>query len=381
MGLFYRTREGRQMDFTLELKPDWHSDIRQETRGNLFAPEWFPQSGVEIVWPTDDTDWNYMLNEVTECYIRFAFEIAQRERLLIVTSQKEYTEKLLRERLPAKAIKNIRIFECPINDTWSRDSGVLTMVTPSGPQLLDFCFNGWGKKFEADKDNSINKALCEADILNGERINCKEFVLEGGSVETNGEGTLLTTEKCLLSSQRNPHLNKADIEQILKRTLNLQQVLWLKHGHLEGDDTDGHIDTLARLCPKSTIAYVKCENRNDPHYEELSLMENELKAMRNYGKPFNLVALPMPEPCLDKDNGERLPATYANYLVLNNAVLVPSYNQPKNDKAAAAALQNIFSEREIVSVPALPLIRQHGSLHCSAMQFPAGVLASDIKEI
>lgn len=375
MGLFYKAKQGHRMDFTLELKPDWYTDIHQETRDRFLAPEWFPQSGVELIWPTAETDWEYMLNEVTECYIRMAYEIARRERLLIVTSHKGATTRLLRERLPAEAMKNIWVADCPINDTWARDSGVITVCAPTGMELWDLGFNGWGGKFEAALDNRINRTLYHEGMIQGEYRGCKDFVLEGGSIETDGKGTLLTTESCLLTPTRNPGLGKADIELKLKRMFNLREVLWLKHGKLIGDDTDGHIDTLARLCPRGTIAYVECRDTADAHYRELSLMKEELEAFRqDSGEPYRLVALPLPAPIFDHDNGERLPATYANFLVLNDAVLVPAYGQPENDRAAAKAIADIYNEREIVSVPATALIRQHGSIHCCAMQLPAGVM-------
>lgn len=377
MGLFYRTRTGSLIDFTLELKPDWFDSIRVETMGRRFAAEWFPQSGVQIIWPTEETDWAYMLGEITSVYIRLAYEIAKRERLLVVTSRKAETEKLLREKLPSSAIENTEIFECPINDTWARDSGMLTILTPEGHELLDFRFNGWGGKYAADKDNKINLALAKADVLTGEYRGLDKFVLEGGSVETDGNGTLLTTESCLLSPNRNAGMAKGDVETMLKRVFNVRRVLWLRHGHLLGDDTDGHVDTLARLCPGGIIAYTRCDDHDDPQYAELKEMENELKELKQEdGKPFKLVALPLPSPIYDKDTGERLPATYANYLVMNSAVLMPTYGQPAADEAAARALGSIYEEREIVGIPSSSIIRQHGSLHCCTMQFPAGVFNS-----
>lgn len=382
MGLFYKARQGHRMDFTLELKPDWYTDIRQETRGRFLAPEWFPQSGVELIWPTAETDWEYMLGEVTECYVRMAYEIARRERLLVVTSRKGETTRLLRERLPAGALKNIRVAACPINDTWARDSGVISVCSPTGMELWDFGFNGWGGKFEAALDNQINSTLWHEGMIRGEYRGCKDFILEGGSIETDGKGTLLTTESCLLAPTRNPRLGKADIELRLKRMFNLREVLWLTHGRLIGDDTDGHVDTLARLCPGGVIAYVECRDEADAHYRELALMKGELEAFRqDSGEPFRLVPLPLPAPVCDRDSGERLPATYANYLVLNDAVLVPSYGQPENDRAAAKAIGGIYSEREIVSIPASALIRQHGSVHCCAMQLPAGVMTTQKQNI
>lgn len=377
MGLFYKAKQGHRMDFTLELKPDWYTDIRQETRGRFLAPEWFPQSGVELIWPTAETDWEYMLGEVTECYVRMAYEIARRERLLVVTSRKGETTRLLRERLPAEALKNTWVVGCPINDTWARDSGVICVCAPTGTELWDFGFNGWGGKFEAALDNQINGTLWHEGMIRGEYRDCKDFILEGGSIETDGKGTLLTTESCLLAPTRNPRLGKADIELRLKRMFNLREVLWLRHGRLIGDDTDGHIDTLARLCPGGVIAYVECRDSYDAHHRELALMRQELEAFRqDSGEPFRLVPLPLPAPVYDRDSGERLPATYANFLVLNDAVLVPAYGQSENDLAAAKAIGGIYNEREIVSIPASALIRQHGSVHCCAMQLPAGVITT-----
>ena len=381
MGLLYKNRNDRIIDFTLDLKNDWQSDIREETRSRFLAPEWYPQSGVEIIWPTSETDWSYMLDEITGTYIRITFEIASRERLLIVTSDPEGVNRLLSSHMPQKAMKNIAIAQQEINDTWARDNGFLTVVGPAGAELMDFGFNGWGNKFEASKDSAINKHLYDEKYIKGTYTDCNDFILEGGSIETDALGTLLTTESCLLSETRNPSLNKTDIELKLKQYLNVSNILWLRHGHLEGDDTDGHIDTLARLCPNGRIAYVKCYDKNDSHYENLSLMEEELQSFAQpSGEPYELVPLPLPSavyaPEEDGSRGERLPATYANYLVMNNAVLLPSYNQPENDEIAVKAVQKLFPRHEIIKVPCLPLLRQHGSLHCSTMQFPASVLAA-----
>lgn len=379
MGLFYKASKGNIIDFTLELKEDWHDNIFEESRARFLIPEWYAQSGVEIVWPTTDTDWHYMLDEITEVYVQLAFEIASRERLIIITSDAAKVNNIIKRRIPSKFKYNIRILQLPINDTWARDTGFLCVAGPNGIELLDFKFNGWGNKFEASKDNAINANLYGSQCINGIYIRKKDFVLEGGSIDVDALGTLLTTERCLLSPTRNPGLNKTDIEIKLKQFFNASNILWLKHGHLKGDDTDGHIDTLARLCPNGHIAYVKCYDESDIHYESLSLMENELRNFRQpSGEPYKLVPLPLPRPVYSPTSHnkepERLPATYANYLILNNAILLPTYNQPDNDERAAKALQRLFPRREIVNVPSLPLLRQHGSLHCSTMQFPANVI-------
>lgn len=345
-----------------------------EIRNTFMPAEWFPQSGVQLTWPHAETDWCDMLEEVTECYIKMAYEIASREPLLIVTPEQKKVERLLRERLPSHILSQIIWCECPTNDTWARDHGFITLLHADGPELLDFCFNGWGMKFAADKDNQINRCLFRNGVMNGNYCNCLDFVFEGGSIESDGRGTLLTTSECLLSPNRNDHLSRADIEERLKKQLHADRVLWLDHGYLAGDDTDSHIDTLARLCPNDTIAYVKCEDTTDEHYEELHLMEEQLQTFRTANEqPYRLIALPIPDAVYDED-GVRLPATYANFLVVNKAVLMPTYNQPIHDEQAIKALQKAFPKHEIVGIDCRPLIKQHGSLHCCTMQFPITVL-------
>ncbi len=369
------------MDF-----PQTDDGIRgDEAHGRFLAPEWHEQSGVEIVWPTAETDWADTLGEVTETYLRIAREIASRERLLVVTSDPEKASTLLKGRTDTRTWGNITVAECEINDTWARDTGFLTVLGRDGTELSDFGFNGWGNKFEAGKDNAVNLRLYNGRHFRGTYVSRKDFVLEGGSIETDGRGTLLTTESCLLAPNRNPHLSKSGIEARLKQYFNVSKILWLRHGRLQGDDTDGHIDTLARMCPQGRIAYVKCCDPDDAHYESLGLMEKELQSfVQPSGEPYRLVPLPFPKAvCLPGNGGgegERLPATYANYLVINGAVLLPVYGQPENDEKAARILKSIFPRRKIVPIPCLPLLRQHGSLHCSAMQFPANVMPEPDKD-
>ena len=335
----------------------------------ILLPEWGKVSGVQLTWPHAGTDWNYMLEEVTACYLQLAYAIASRTQLLIVTPHLEDLQKLLATKFPKHVLDNITIFECPTNDTWARDHGPITCAIPDGHfQLLDFRFNGWGGKFEATLDNKITKALTEAGILKGEYINHLDFELEGGSIESDGAGTLLTTSECLLNPNRNPELSKEDIEKRLKEWFGLERILWLDHGYLAGDDTDSHIDTLARLCPNNTIAYVQCTDTTDEHYEALQAMEKQLRTFTTTdGAPYNLVPLPMAAPAYDED-GERLPATYANYLVVNNAVLYPTYATPQIDQLAALQLAKAFPGYELVGIDCTALIRQHGSLHCATMQ-------------
>lgn len=329
--------------------------------------EWAPQRGVQLTWPHAQTDWSYMLEEVQACFANIAREIARRELLLIVTPEPEQ----VRQQISGCVnMDNVRFMQCDTNDTWARDHGPITLIDPDGrPLLFDFKFNGWGLKFAADKDNLITRRTLEAGLLQGTYVNRLNFALEGGSIESDGRGTLLTTSECLLSPNRNGQMNRAEIEAYLKEQFNLRQVLWLDHGYLAGDDTDSHVDTLARLCPDDTIAYVRCTDTADEHYEALRLMEEQLKTFRTpEGKPYRLLPLPMADAIVE--DGERLPATYANFLVMNGAVLYPTYNQPANDAQAAQVLQEAFPGREVVGIDCRALIRQHGSLHCVTMQYP-----------
>ena len=371
MGLQYKVRSSSTLERWYELRfEEVNGPEQTEIR---LPPEWFPQSGVQLTWPHAGTDWCYMLEEVTDCYVRMAYEIASREPLLIVTPERTKVETLLKEKLPAQVFAQIRWADCPTDDTWARDHGFITLIDETGPLLLDFCFNGWGKKFSADQDNRINRSLMKQGVLNGTYTDHLDFVLEGGSIESDGHGTLLTTSECLLSANRNDRLNRADIEERLKSFLHVERVLWLDHGYLSGDDTDSHIDTLARFCPDQTIAYVKCENKEDEHYEALLAMEEQLKTFRTLaGEPYHLLALPMADKI--EEDGERLPATYANFLIMNDVILYPTYNQQENDKKAGEVLQQAFPNHQIIGIDCRALIKQHGSLHCVTMQYPLGVI-------
>ncbi len=407
-------------DLTLHLK---HSNLPQEqqteVRGTFFPAEWHPQSGVQLTWPHVQTDWADLLPAVEDCFVSIALEIfAHDELLLIVTPEPDRIQRLLRERLPARLLPCIRYFECPTNDTWARDHAFLTLLTGDGPRLLDYCFNGWGNKFPAELDNAINRKLkllsnssrreeestsCgytsgnealppkggdEEGFLHGIYEPHLDFVFEGGSIESDGHGTLMTTSACLLSPNRNPHLNRQQIEERLLHDLHADRLLWLDHGYLAGDDTDSHIDTLARFCPNGTIAYVQCTDPADEHYEALRAMEQQLRSFEPAGFPsekaspaatseahsYRLIPLPLPSPIYDPDDGHRLPATYANFLIINRAVLLPTYGQPDNDELARRQLQKAFPKYDIIPIDCRVLIRQHGSLHCSTMQYPVGVM-------
>jgi agmatine deiminase len=340
----------------------------------ILPAEWSAQSGVMLTWPHDRSDWAPYLPEVEPVYLNIAREVCKRERLLICARDELHADHI-RVALRSAHVDaaRVRIGIAPSNDSWVRDHGPITMLHDGKPVLLDFVFNGWGGKYAAELDNRITRRLHAEGAFGATPIVAMDLVLEGGGIESDGAGTLLTTSQCLLSRGRNPHLTRAQIEQRLKQFLGVQRVLWLEHGALEGDDTDSHIDTLARFCDANTIAYVHCDDPDDAHSTELRAMESELHALRDArGQPYRLVPLPWPQAKRNAD-GKRLPATYANFLIINGAVLMPTYRDAADDEAVAR-IQSCFPDREIIAVDCLPLIQQFGSLHCITMQLPSGVL-------
>ncbi len=336
----------------------------------ILPAEWYPQSAVQLTWPHVDTDWAPILDEVVPCFVAIAKEVIKREKLLIVCSDAE----AVRAQLGGVDESRILFREMETNDTWARDHGGISLFDQGQPVIYDFVFNGWGMKFAANKDNLITRNLAAQHTFAADIpvINMQPFVLEGGSIESDGAGTLLTTVECLASVNRNEYLQKEELEAYLKEVFGVQRILWLENGYLAGDDTDSHVDTLARFCRVDTIAYVQCTDETDEHFEELQAMEQELQAFRQMnGEPYRLVPLPMADPVEWEE--ERLPATYANFLIMNGAVLVPFYDSPK-DEEARKALQQVFPEREVIGINCLPLIKQHGSLHCVTMQYPEGFI-------
>ena len=337
----------------------------------LLPAEWEPQDAVILGWPHDGTDWADTLDLVLPTFCRIAKEISRFETVIIPAPNSGS----VRAQLAAAGVclDRIRVYDIPTNDTWARDFGPITIYQDQKPILLDFGFNGWGLKFRACQDNQITARLQASQAFGRTPRELPGLILEGGSIESDGAGTLLTTSSCLLESNRNPHLDRAAIEHQILQTLGATRMIWLDHGYLAGDDTDSHVDTLARLAPDQTILYQSCDDPADEHYAELHALADELTSLRTLdGRPYKLCPLPWPKACHAHD-GHRLPATYANFLILNGAVLVPVYGLPQ-DEAALSVIARVFSDRETVAVPCRPLIEQHGSLHCVTMQIPRGVL-------
>ena len=343
----------------------------REKKSRRLPAEWEEQDGVLLAWPYENTDWEPILEHVEPVFAAIIAAISRFERVVLLAADDTAVKAML---LAAGAdLQKITFVKLPVNDTWARDFGPITVFEDDTPLLLDFGFNGWGLKFPAHHDNRINQLLSQKGLFSGEN-KIMPLVLEGGSLESDGTGTLMVTAACLLSPNRNPHLSKEQIESELKEQLGVERFLWLSRGYLAGDDTDSHIDTLARLCPGNTILYVACDDPADEHFDELSAMKRELDSFRTAtNTSYNLIPLPFPSSCHGLD-GERTPATYANFLIINGAVLVPTYDD-KSDAAALAAVATAFPGREIIGINCSSIILQHGSLHCLTMQLPKGVLA------
>ncbi len=341
--------------------------------------EWHKQSAIFIAWPHNNTDWADMLEDITACYTDIVDNLVPEIPVLIAAPDKTEVAKALAN-LSVEKLKKIVVVEIDTNDTWTRDYGPISTFDSKGNLVInDFKFNGWGLKFAADCDNLVTSKLWDKGIWQyiadrKDKISYKNnlgFILEGGSIESDGKGTIMTTSRCLLSLNRNGEMNKGQIEQELKNRLGAKRVLWIDHGELAGDDTDAHVDTLARFAPEDTIIYCGCQDTNDQHHTALMQMRQQLETFITADDlPYNLIELPLPDPIFD-NQGERLPATYANFLITPTKVLLPVYNQPQKDLLAQQLLSVAFPDRKIIPVNCLSLIQQHGSLHCATMQIPS----------
>lgn len=339
---------------------------------NLLA-EWTEQDGVLLAWPHAESDWQPLLPRIEQVYTDLIYHITQHEHVVLLCNHAElvtYARKILTEH--SINLQRVHMITVPYNDTWLRDSGPISIATDAQIVTCDFRFNGWGGKFDATLDDQICHAIA-MDALFKAHYKSYTQILEGGSIDTDGAGTLLTTRQCLLTETRNPEMQPADYEAFFSTEFGIKHVIWLHHGALQGDDTDGHIDMLARFCDPETIAYSTCERPDDVHYTSLKAMETELGALRTTpGKPYKLVPLPIPMPIYNQE-GRRLPASYANFLIINSAVLVPIY-EDDNDMVVLTRLQACFPDRQVIGIKARAIIEQYGSLHCLTMQLPKGVL-------
>ena len=326
--------------------------------------EWEPQSAILVAWPHAGTDWVNSLNRVQACYHLLAEAITCDEDLIVVTPEPA----VVKEQLANLDADRIHIYAVPTNDTWTRDYGPLAIDADGVTRLLDFTFNAWGMKFAANLDNQVTRHLHALSAWPFPLDNHCDMVLEGGSIECDGHGTIMTTTTCLLSPNRNAAWDKTRIEQELKKRFGAKQVLWVEHGYVPGDDTDSHIDTIARFAPGHVIVHATA-HEHDEEYAEMQLMAEQLRSFTDAdGVHYRIVALPAPDNVFDED-GKRIPATYANFLITNNSVLVPTYGC-RQDEEALHVLSDIFPDRTVKGIDCRALIEQHGSLHCATMQLP-----------
>ncbi len=334
--------------------------------------EWEKQAFVQLTWPHPETAW-YELPKVLDCYVNVASAIVRYEPLLIVCRDEAECRKDFAHRGVSLDNWPVRFVEAPLNDTWARDHGAISVWGDQGEKcIMDFVFNGWGLKFGADLDNQITRTVFRKGAFAPDvrYLDMRPFVLEGGSIDTDGTGTLLATSECLCSLNRNEYLAQEEIEEKLKTAFGLERILWLDHGGIVGDDTDSHVDILARFCSEDTIAYTCCEDPSDQNYAPLKAMEKELEGFRTRdGKPYRLIPLPLPEALYLDDY--RLPASYANFLIVNGAVLMPGTGGPL-DQVAAAQLRTAFPDRKVEIIDCRALLSGHGGLHCITMNYPDG---------
>lgn len=340
--------------------------------------EWESECVILMALPHAGTDWEYMLPEVTAQYERLVdtFTGAGERVLLLCENPQE-----AKTRFESIGHGLLAFVQAKFNDTWTRDYGPITIQGHDGKlRALDFGFNGWGLKFASNLDNLVNLQLVACHAIDEKSYrNNRDFELEGGSVETDGQGTILTTSRCLCSPNRNGGKSKGELNDILYRRLGTTHVLWLDYGALDGDDTDSHIDTLARFAGPGTILYMGAlPDADDEQSRQLKSMYRQLQMFRDAeGNPYNLIELPSPDPIFDSE-GQRLPATYANYLVTHKNLFMPVYGQEGPDMLARMTLQCVFPEHTIHAVDCNALICQHGSLHCATMQIPKHIINTQL---
>lgn len=332
-------------------------------------PEWAPQRLIQLCWPSQPQYWGNHIQAAQHTHSQIIAHISQYQGVLLLHSP-SIASNLLRQQLESAGAKlsNVNLVAQDNNDIWCRDYGPISVSGPTGNQLLDFTFTGWGGKFPADLDNAATSALVAKGLYTN--VSAFPLILEGGAIDYDGNGTLITTKACLLNPNRNPEWSMQDYQNFFAEQLGIQQVIWLENGYLKGDDTDSHVDMLARFAANNRLIFQGCERPEDEHFAPLQALKAELSQCRNQqGQPYHLVELPFPDARIDED-GERLPASYANFLITNQQVLVPIYGCEADAKALSQIAQ-CFSDREIIGINCEALIQQYGSLHCATMQVAA----------
>ncbi len=336
--------------------------------------EWERHVGTWIAWPHLKEHWPGYFGSIPSVFGQMAEALSHSEKIFVcVNDEKMENEarELLQKEQPGVIWDNVFFYHIPTNSSWMRDHGPIFVQGPDGLNITDWIFNGWGNRWpqwKYDLDDEVPQRVAEQFKL---PLVQPGLVLEGGSIDVNGKGTLLTTESCLLSPTRNPHLSRREIEEALESYLGATHVIWLKE-ELKGDDTSGHIDDLARfVSPDIVVACVE-RNKEDENYE---VLKNNFELLKNStdqdGKPLNIITLPMPAPVMHE--GQRCPASYANFYIGNQVVLLPTY-RCKQDDEATEILEKYFPNRKIVGIDCFDLVWGLGAIHCSTQQQPKPAL-------
>lgn len=334
---------------------------------NYYLPaEWHRQQAIVLTFPDEETYWHDVLPEVEPVYVLCAQSILAYQDVIMIcrNPEKQHAiERLIGDRAYPHRLQFLQV---DYDDIWVRDYGPISLINSQKIKWLDFGFNAWGGKYPGEQDDKVTQQLSAAHLLPAHDYQREDFILEGGAIETDGLGTLLITPCVFTTTRNNPAVS---MEQI-KQSLNQKRVIIIEHGYLLGDDTDGHIDTLVRFCDPNTLAYSSCDDPEDPNYDSLKAMEAQLKQLKTLnGKPYHLIPLPIPGAKFDETE-RRLPASYANFLIINGAVLCPTYDD-ENDGIVLERLTRAFPSRNIIPIPCLPLVQYNGALHCASMQIPA----------
>jgi len=341
--------------------------------GYRWPAEWEPQASVWLSWPRNPDTWPGHFEPVPEEFAQFVRVLAEYERVNILAGRREVTEQA---RSLVGNLKNVTLHDIPTNDAWCRDHGPTFLANPKSrisnpkllpPALVDWQYNAWGGKYPPfDLDNEVPRKIAE---LQGRRRFEPGIVMEGGAIEGNGRGCILTTESCLLNPNRNPGLSRAAVEGYLRDYLAAEKILWLKGGEIAGDDTDGHIDQIARFVNGTTVVVALCDDPADDNHGPTHQNLNELRQMTDQDDgPLEIVPLPLPRPLYC--DGQRLPASYCNFLIANGVVVVPQFGDPA-DEVAVHSLQTLFPGRDVRGCPSLNLVWGLGSFHCLSQQEPA----------
>ena len=338
-----------------------------------FPAEWEKQQGVLLCFPHNGNDWPGKYAAVQWAFVEYIKKVAEQETVFLVVADKNLKEKVTEMlELATVKLKNISFIIKKTNRSWMRDSGPIIVKNGTKREALNFNFNGWAKYKNWQLDKHVPGTVAEhlqVPITNV-TYKGKKVVLEGGALEVNGKGTLITSEECLLDPKiqvRNAGFTKEDYEAIFLEYFGVTHTIWLKDG-IVGDDTHGHIDDLCRFVNENTVVTVVEDNTKDKNYKPLQENLNRLKAAKlEDGSKLKVVELPMPKPILF--DGLQLPASYANFLILNNTVLVPTFNDAK-DRVALNILADCFPDREVIGISCIDFIWGFGTLHCLSQQIP-----------